>query len=134
LSTPLPDQPPLLNQTPLPKLELLPLQDPLQEPEPTPRLPHHSVEMELKNQPNNAKEEHAVLTDADFTRPIDHVDSDQQEQLKPVSERDDAMASEFADLLSSNKTPRRNARRPTEPRDYVPLPLVPAFKSSNFPK
>jgi len=84
--------------------------------------------MELKNQPNNAKEELAVLTDADFIRLTDHVDSDQLEPPKPVSEKDDAMASEFADLLSSNKTPRENARRPMEARDCVTSPLVSAFK------
>jgi len=40
------------------------------------------VETESKNQQNNVKEELVVLTDADFTRPIDHVDSDQQELPK----------------------------------------------------
>jgi hypothetical protein len=42
------------------------------------------VETESKNQQNNVKEEHVVLTNADFTRPTDHVDLDQQEQPKSV--------------------------------------------------
>jgi len=84
--------------------------------------------MESKNQQNNVKEEHVVLTDVDFTRPIDHVDSDQQEPPKSASERDDAMDWEFADQLSSNKTPQENVRRPMEAKDCVTSRLVLVFK------
>jgi len=84
--------------------------------------------MESKNQQNNVKEELVVLTDVDFTKPIDHVDSDQQEPPGSASKRDDAMVWEFADQLSSNKMPRENARRQMEPRDCVTSPLVLAFE------
>jgi len=53
---------------------------------------------------NNAKVETAAHTDADFTRPTELADSDLQELPQLVSRKDDAMASEFADQLSSNKT------------------------------
>jgi hypothetical protein len=77
---------------------------------------------------NNVKEDFAALTDADSTRPTDLADSDQQELPKLVSRKDDAMDSEFADQLSSNKTPRRNVSKPMEPRDYATSPLETAFK------
>jgi hypothetical protein len=88
------------------------------------------VETESKSQLNNVKEELAVLTDVDFTKRTDHVDSDQQEQPKPVSRRDDATDLEFVDRLSSNKIPRGNARRQMEPKDCVTSPLVLVCKAS----
>jgi len=61
--------------------------------------------MESRIHLKNVREELAAVTDADFTKPIDHVDSDLQEPLKSALEREDVTVSEFADLLSSNKTP-----------------------------
>jgi len=84
--------------------------------------------MESKSPLNNVKEERAVLTNANFTRPTDHVASDQQEQPKFVSGREDVTVSVFADLPSSNKMPRENVRRLMAPKDCVTSPLELAFK------
>jgi len=121
-------QPLFLNPTPHLKLELPPHQDLDPELEPTPRQPLLNVVMELRTQVNNAREELAALTDADFTKPTDHAASDQQELPKLALERDDATDSEFADLPSLNKTPRENVRRPTEARVSVTSPPVPVSK------
>jgi len=83
---------------------------------------------ESSNPTNNAKEDFAALTDADSTRPTDLADSDQQELLKLVSRKDDAMDSELADQLSSNKTPRRNVSKLMVPMESATSPLEIAFK------
>jgi hypothetical protein len=84
--------------------------------------------MESRTHLKNVREELAAVTDADLSKPIDHVDSDLQEPLKPALEREDVTVSEFADLPSSNKTPRENVRRPMDKRVSVISPLVPASK------
>jgi len=61
---------------------------------------------------NNAKEENAAHTDADSTQPTDLADSEPQELPKHASRKDDAMDSEYADHLLSNKTQRRNVSKP----------------------
>jgi len=53
---------------------------------------------------NNAKVEIAAHIDANSTRPVDLADSDLQDHPQHASRKDDAMDSEFADQLSSNKT------------------------------
>jgi len=73
---------------------------------------------------NNAKVETADHTDADSTRPTDLADSDLQELPLLVSRKDDAMDSEFADQLSSNKTQRRNAEPPLVLKDSATSLLV----------
>jgi len=57
----------------------------------------------------NAKVVLAAHTDADTTRPTDHVASDLQELLILASRKDDATVWESADQPSSNKTQPRNA-------------------------
>jgi len=117
----------LLNQILHLKPELQQAHEVLQELEPTPRpLPPTAV-TELRNQMNNAKEENAALTDADSTRPADLADSDLQELPLLVSRKDDATDLEFADQLSSNKTPLRSASEPMVLKDSAISQLVSAF-------
>jgi len=88
--------------------------------------------MELKKPMNNAKEENAAHTDADSTRPTDHVVSDLQEFHLHVLRNDDAMDSVFADQLSSNKTPRRSASPLLEFKVFATSPPESANKSFCF--
>jgi hypothetical protein len=102
----------LLKPTPHHKLELQPHPELDQELEPTPRPLLLNAVTESRKLMNNAKVEHVVHTDADFTRPTDLVDSDPLDLPQLASRKDDAMDLEFADQLSSNKTPRRDAPKP----------------------
>jgi len=102
----------LLKPTPHHKLELLPLPELDPELEPTPKpLPLNAV-TESRKLMNNAKVALAVHTDADSTRPTDLVDSDPLDLPQLASRKDDATDLVFADQLSSNKTPRRDAPKP----------------------
>jgi len=76
----------------------------------------------------NAKEENAAHTDADTTRPTDHVASDPLEPPRLASRRDDATVWESADPPSSNKTQRRNASKKMVLEDSVTSPLELAHK------
>jgi len=118
----------LLNPIPHHKLELLHLHELLPELEPTLRPLHLTAVTEFRSPLNNAKEDFAAHTDADSTRPTDLADSDLQELPKLVSRKEDAMDSEFADQLSSNKTPRRNVSKPMEQRENATSPLEIASK------
>jgi hypothetical protein len=93
-----------LNPTPHQTLHQPPLQEHLPELEPTQRLDHLFAETELRNPVNNAREEYAALTDANFTKPTDLAVSDLQELLRHALRNKDVTDREFADQPSSNKT------------------------------
>jgi len=126
------DHPLFLNQTPLLKPELHLDLEHQPELELTPRLKPLFVVTELRMLAKNAKEETAVLTDANTTRQTDLVDSDLQVLLKLALRRDDATDWESADQPSSNKTPRRNASNPLEERVSATSPLENVFKLLSF--
>jgi len=62
------------------------------------------------------------------------VDPDLQILPKHAPPNKDALLPVFATQTQSSKTQRKNARKPTEPRDSATSPLEPAFKFLNLLK
>jgi hypothetical protein len=126
----LPHQEELLPLNPPPHQLLSPhlLQELHPDLEPSPRPPLPFAETESQKLENNAKEDFAVLTNADSFAEEEFAEEDLQELPRLASPNNDAMPSVFALPLRSSKTPRENARKPTELEVSATSPLVPAYK------